>query len=73
VTVREPTARCDPSGASASRRGSAIWVWGSKGKGFALPLASDQEADERSDVGRMVCLPVLEPARFSAVEFAVAS
>ena len=53
-------------GASAPGHGAEPRVWGSKGKGKALPLASDREADKRSGVGRMVCLPSLDPTHSSA-------
>jgi hypothetical protein len=59
------------SGAAAFRRPVALRVWGSKGKGAALPLASDREEGERSDVRQPVCLPSVVPAPFRAGTSAV--
>lgn len=54
------------SGASAPGRFAAPRVWGSKGKGPALPLASGMMTDERSAVRQNACLPVLETVTSSA-------
>lgn len=44
------------SGAPAPGHGTAIRVWGSRGKGEAQPLASGTLDDERSGVGQGACL-----------------
>lgn len=46
----------ESSVAKASGPGHGVRVWGSKGKGAALPLASGALDDERSAVGQSACL-----------------
>lgn len=52
------------AGAEEAGRRSALRVWGSRGKGAALPLASGALDDERSAVGQGACLrcfPTADP------------
>lgn len=46
----------DTGGPVSTRQGAAFGCGGRRGKGEALPPASGQEEDERSDVRRMACL-----------------
>jgi hypothetical protein len=51
-------------GEGAPRRGAVVRVWGSRGKGIALPLASGALDDERSGVGQSACLRSFSTAVF---------
>lgn len=51
-------------GAGAPRRGAVVRVWGSRGKGGALPLASGALDEERSGVGQSACLRSFSTADF---------
>jgi hypothetical protein len=51
-------------GAEAPGYGAVVRVWGWRGKGGALPLASGALDEERSGVGQSACLPSFSTAVF---------
>jgi hypothetical protein len=64
VTVGQPVAGRQCLGAGAPGRGAVVRVWGSRGKGVALPLGSGALDGERSGVGQSACLPSFPTAVF---------
>jgi hypothetical protein len=64
VTVGKRVAGRQCPGAEAPGCGAVVRVWGSRGKGGVLPLASGALDDERSGVGQCACLPSFSTAVF---------